>query len=182
MDPSLSHPAVQTPIQTSNPKHRWISWAITIGILVAAIIHATVRGIQIKDEKKRKQVLLRIFVGYLIGGLCGWLAIVYLFLPHTFAPDVLKGSGPARRISGFSCLAFSVGGIISAIMKSVPEQRVAVATFTVFMLGVAGVQLYTLKGKSTQKVKIYSIPVVKLLSTLILIVFASIADGKESKE
>lgn len=182
MDSSVSHPATQMPSpHTPKPKHRWISWAVTIGIFVAAIIHAIVIGVKTKGEKKRRQRLLRVFVAYFIGGLCGWLAIVYLFMPRTFAPSMLGESSQARRLAGFSCLAFSIGGIISSVLRNVPEQRVAVVTYTVFMLGVSGVELYALKGRKRTAVKVYSVPVVKLVTTLILIVFASITEKSDDE-
>ncbi len=174
--------------KSSSPQ-RWVSWTIPLALIVAAIVHAIVVGIQMKDRAsmdaaqkkentaKRREALLRIFVGYLIGGVSAWLAIVNLFLPAAFAPDSLK-DGSARRLIGFAWLAFATGGVISALLKDVDEQRVAVATFTVFMLGAAGVQLYTLKGRS-KAIQVYHVPVLKLIITIILITFASITSPKK---
>lgn len=158
----------------SNKLHRWTTWIVPVAILAASVVHSVVVGTRIKNDKKKKQKLLRIFVGYYIGGLCLWLAIVYLFLPKSFSPDILQGSSEARRVSGFSCLAFSVGGIISAANNSILEQRVAIATYSVFMIGVAGVQLYSLGKNKSRPVKVYSIPLVKLITTIILITMRAI--------
>lgn len=165
--------------------NRWISWIIPLALILAAIIHCTVIGLHMKtpsnitNEKekkahrtKRRQSLLRLVVGYLIGGVSAWLAIVNLFLPASFSPESLK-DGSARRLVGFAWLAFAVGGIISATLRDVDEQRVAIATFTVYMLGAAGVQLYSLKGRA-KAVQVYHVPVLKLIITVILVTMASI--------
>lgn len=178
MDPSSTHVTVpQASLKSSaggGSTQRWVAWTIPLALILASIIHAIIIGVRKKkNTTKRRPALLRIFVGYLIGGVSTWLAIVYLFLPATFAPESVKASGPARRLVGFAWLAFGAGGIISALLKDVDEQRVAIATFTIFMLGAAGVQLYTLKGKE-KAIQVYHVPILKLLIAVILIVFASI--------
>jgi hypothetical protein len=138
------------------------------------------KGMTEKEKKgqtaRRRQMLLRIFVGYLIGGVSAWLTIVYLFMPASFAPDDVD-KGTTRRLIGFAWLAFAVGGVISATLKHVDEQRVAIATFTIYMLGASGVQLYTLKGRSKQ-IQVYHVPVLKIVIAVILVSFASITPSQ----
>ena len=180
-------------VQTKGDKapQRWVSWTLPLALIVASIVHAIVVAIQMQPKQgmtdaqkeqqkiKRRAALLRIFVGYLIGGVSAWLAIVCLFLPASFAPESMKDGEP-RRLIGFAWLAFAVGGIISASLRNVDEQRVAVATFTVYMLGAAGVQLYTLKGR-TKAIQVYHVPVLKLVIAVILITFASITPSPPPK-
>lgn len=154
--------------------HLWISWAVPVCILVASVVHASVVGYKLRHNTvRRRKDVLRIFVAYLVGGISGWLAVLNLFLPSTFLSNVSNITPSSRRVTGFAWLAFSVAGIISAANKSVNEQRVAIAAYTVFTIGVTGVELYRIKGHSDQ-LQIYNIPVVKFVVTIILVLFASI--------
>lgn len=193
----IQNESAKSPFQTVSSKgstaakepQRWVSWTIPLALIVASIVHAIVIGVRMQPKKnmtdkqkqdlkiKRREALLRVFVGYLIGGVSAWLAIVNLFLPASFSSESMK-NGAARRLIGFAWLAFAVGGIISASLRNVDEQRVAVATFTVFMLGATGVQLYTLKGRG-KAIQVYHVPVLKLIVAVILVTFASITPSKQ---